>query len=98
MYGAMRRATVTLPPDVEKALPAAYAEEFDPLAKMYLETFFKNVELAGDGKGLVCGDTGFPVFFLRINGFAQVEGGMAGLRGIAEKVTARLTDEAFLWL
>lgn len=96
MYTAMRTAAVKLPPDVEKALRKAYEEEKDSLARMHLETFFQNVNLASEGRGLVCGDTGFPVFFLKIGNTAVIEGGLTSIRGIAEKATARLTAEAFL--
>lgn len=96
MYEAMRFAALKVPPDVDKALRAAYEEETEELAKMHLASFFKNAELASEGKGLVCGDTGFPIFFVRIGHMTVVEGGMTNIRKIAERAVARLTAESYL--
>ena len=65
MYAAMVQAAVRLPPDVEAGLRLACAEETDPLALEHLAVSLENARLAGEGKGLVCGDTGFPLYFVK---------------------------------
>lgn len=96
MYESMRKAATALPPDVEAALRAVEEEEFDPLASMHIRTFFENLEAAAGGTGLVCGDTGFPMFFLEIGEGAGFEGGFSRVREAAERAVSRLTAEAFL--
>ncbi len=96
MTEAMRLAATRVPPDVERALRAALAEETGGLARMHLELSLRNMEEAAAGRGLVCGDTGFPLFFLRFGGRTAIEGGLASIHEAAERATARLTAEAFL--
>ncbi len=96
MYEAMRRAAVTLPPDVEAALHRAMAEETDPLAREHLHVSLENTRLAMAGQGLVCGDTGFPLYFVTAGSRTQVEGGFATLWKAAQSATARVTDDSFL--
>ena len=96
MYEAMRRAAVTLPPDVEAALRTAMAEETEPLAREHLQVCLENARLAGEGRGLVCGDTGFPLYFVTAGSRTQIEGGFGTLRKAAQSATARVTEDAFL--
>lgn len=96
MYTAMKTAVLRIPPDVERAMKKAYNEETSKLARMHLEMFFENVRLAAEGKGLVCGDTGYPMYFLKAGKSCRIAGGFSEVRHIAEKITARLTSEAYL--
>lgn len=96
MYEAMRLAATQIPPDVAAALHRALAEETDPLAKKHLEVSLENARLATEGQGLVCGDTGFPLFFVTAGSRTQIEGGLGALWSAAERATARATHDSFL--
>jgi tartrate/fumarate subfamily iron-sulfur-dependent hydro-lyase alpha chain len=96
MYEAMKKATTILPPDIEEKLHIAYNEETNHLAKQHLQVSFENARLAGEGKGLVCGDTGFPLFFIKAGKNSDLEGGYSALWKAAEAATAQCTAEAFL--
>ena len=96
MFEAMKKAATILPPDIEKKLHEAYEEETNPLAKQHLHISFENARLAGEGKGLVCGDTGFPLFFIKAGKHSEVQGGYSQLWKAAEDATAQCTEEAFL--
>lgn len=96
MYEAMRLAAITLPPDVEGALRRVYDEEQEPLAREHLRVSFENARLAGAGRGLVCGDTGFPLFFVKAGPGTLIEGGFQTLWAAAREATARATANAFL--
>ena len=96
MYQAMKQGATVMPPDVEAKLREALAEEKSPLAKQHLEVSLENARLANAGHGLVCGDTGFPLFFIKAGAGTQVEGGFGSLWECARKATARCTKEAFL--
>lgn len=96
MYEAIKRAVTRLPRDVEEALRRALAEETRPLARQHLEVSLQNAMLASRGHGLVCGDTGYPLFFVRAGGGTIVEGGFAGVWKAAATATARATRDNFL--
>ena len=96
MFEAMRLAATRIPPDVEAALRNALAEETDPLAREHLEVSLENARLAAEGRGLVCADTGFPLYFVAAGSRTQVEGGFGTLWAAAQAATARATRESFL--
>lgn len=96
MYEAMRLAATRLPPDVEEALEAAIEEEADALAREHLRVSLENARCAAEGEGLVCADTGFPLFFVSAGRHARIEGGFASLEEAAREATARATAENYL--
>jgi len=96
MYQAMRMAAIRIPRDVEAALQRALAEESDPLAREHLRVSIENFRLAGEGRGLVCGDTGFPIYFVTAGAGTAIEGGFGTLWRAAEEATRRLTAEGYL--
>ena len=96
MYGALRRAATQMPPDVETALRKCLREEADPLARKHIEVSLENARLAADGRGLVCADTGFPLFFVTAGPSAEIEGGFESLWRAAQSATARATEDSFL--
>lgn len=96
MYEALCRAATQIPPDVKEHLQNAYAEESDPLARKHMELTLENARLAAEGKGLVCGDTGYPLFFIRAGNAAQIEGGFGSLWQAARVATVAATDKNFL--
>ena len=95
MYQAMKKGATVMPPDVKAKLETALNEETEPLAKQHLEVSLENARLANEGKGLVCGDTGFPLFFIKAGAKTELEGGFASLWECARKATRLCTDEAF---
>lgn len=96
MYEATRLAATNLPPDVEAALVAALEEETDPRARAHLQVSLKNAREAAEGAGLVCADTGFPLFFVTAGSRTQIAGGFGALQDAAGEATARATADSFL--
>ena len=96
MYEATRMAATHLPPDVENALVAALEEETDPLARSHIEVSLENARAAAEGEGLVCADTGFPLFFVTAGSKTVIEGGFGALSEAARDATGRATAESFL--
>ncbi len=96
MYEAMRLAATRLPPDVRRALAAALAEEREPLARRHLEISLENARLAEAGRGLVCADTGFPLFFVSAGSRTAIRGGFGALWTAAAAATRRATADNFL--
>lgn len=96
MYEAMRQAATALPPDVRAALEEALAEETEAVARAQLQASLRNARQAEAGQGLVCGDTGFPLFFVRAGSAVQLKGGFPVLWRAAQSAVARATGESFL--
>ena len=96
MYEAMRLAATRLPPDIEEALKKALAEETELLAIEHLKSCLENAGLAKSGQGLVCGDTGFPLFYIKIGPGVEIEGGIPAILRIARAATEKATTESFL--
>ena len=96
MYNAMRLGAVKMPPDIRRALEKALAEETDPMARKHLEISLQNADMAEAGRGLVCADTGFPMYFIHVGKDAVIEGGCGIFQKCAEAATARATAECFL--
>lgn len=96
MYNAIRLGATRMPPDIRAALNRALAEESDPMAKKHLEISLQNADMSEKGNGLVCADTGFPMFFIHAGAATQLEGGFNALKECAEKAVARATAECFL--
>ncbi len=96
MYTAMRRAAVEMPPDVRAALEQALDEETEPMARRHLEVSLRNADLAACGEGLVCADTGFPLFFIQAGDQVKIEGGFATLYRAAAGAVEQATGECFL--
>lgn len=96
MYRAMKQAAVELPPDIEAALRKALIEETSPLAREHLEVSLENARQARTGNGLVCADTGFPLYFVTAGSGTCIEGGFETVWTAAREATARATAEAFL--
>jgi len=96
MYETFRLAATRLPPDVEAALKGALAQETEPLARTHLEVSLANARMAAQGQGLVCADTGFPLFFITAGSQTRLEGGFGSLWEAARSATARATGDSYL--
>jgi L(+)-tartrate dehydratase alpha subunit len=96
MYEAMRLAATRLPPDVEAALVLARSEETDALTKLHLDTSLENARLAAAGEGLVCADTGFPLFFVKVGSQTSIEGGHETLWTSARQAVRQATKDNYL--
>ena len=96
MFGAVQRAATLMPPDVRGALERAAAEETDAMARQHLAVSLQNADQAARGEGLVCADTGFPLFFIRAGSRTILEGGFGVLQDAAAEATAQATAECLL--
>ena len=96
MYGALVRAVTTSPPDIKRALERALAEETESLARQHLIAALRNIELSEAGDGLLCADTGFPLFYVAVGNELQIQGGLQSLWTAAESVVRQATAESYL--
>ncbi|MCL5958254.1 MAG: fumarate hydratase, partial [Chloroflexi bacterium] len=96
MYGAITRAATIIPRDVKEALIAGLAKEQSPMARRQIETTLENLDAAEKTRGLACGDTGFPLFFVQMGDAIHIEGGLSTLRGSAERAVREATQQSKL--
>jgi tartrate/fumarate subfamily iron-sulfur-dependent hydro-lyase alpha chain len=96
LYDAMRTAALHMPCDVKLALEGIAADESDNLAREHVEVSLENSRLSELDKGLVCGDTGYPLYFVRIGSACRIESGLHTIYKAAENAVRRATDEAIL--
>lgn len=70
-----RKVAISIPPDVEEALKAAYPnEKKGSIAEQAFRIILENIRLAREKTRPVCQDTGVPVFFVKMpSGLSQVE-------------------------
>jgi fumarate hydratase subunit alpha len=86
---AIRRATVSLSPDIVAGLRRALDGETSDLARLQLETMLENARVARENGLPLCQDTGTPVFFVR----AGVESPwLANLEPALRDAVGRATD------
>ncbi len=96
MYKAITLGATRMPPDIRQALERALAEESDPMAKKHLEISLQNADMSEKGNGLVCADTGFPMYFIHVGSNTAIEGGFNTVYECAREATARATAECYL--
>ncbi|MDD5016973.1 MAG: fumarate hydratase [Eubacteriales bacterium] len=96
VYDTIVRATTTIAPDIDKAFRDALDKEHEGLGKVALETTYENVQFGVDNKLLVCSDTGWPLFFIKLGEDAKLEGGLSGLEDRCRKMVAKATEDAYL--
>ncbi len=62
----IRRAVISIPPDIKEAIRKAYLEEDGEVAKAQLKAILDNIELAEKLQRPMCQDTGTIIFYVRV--------------------------------
>jgi tartrate/fumarate subfamily iron-sulfur-dependent hydro-lyase alpha chain len=96
IYETIERATTTIAPDIDKAFRDAINKEREGLGKAALETTYKNVQIGVENHLLVCSDTGWPLFFIKLGEDVRLEGGLSKLEDNVKKMVAKATADAYL--
>jgi len=96
IYNLISKATCVLPDNVREALEAAYRQETEPLAKIQMETTVHHMKLSKERMIPLCGDTGFPIFFVRMGSNIFIEGGVPALAKTIEAAVRKATEDAWI--
>jgi tartrate/fumarate subfamily iron-sulfur-dependent hydro-lyase alpha chain len=96
MYATMRRAATVVPRDVTEALDSALNIETSETARLHVLTSLRNFELSASGEGLVCTDTGWPLYYVMLGDDVRIEGGLSELDRAAAEAVRRCTAESLL--
>jgi fumarate hydratase subunit alpha len=78
------------------ALELSYSQEEEPLAKVQMETTVHHMKLSKEKMIPLCGDTGFPVFFVRMGSKIFIEGGIPALGKAIESAVRGATEDAWI--
>lgn len=89
-YRLLCHASIELPPEVERALEAAYHRESHPTAKAYFQAILENLHIARERRVPLCQDTGVPVYYITLGSAVSIAG---NLREAVERATARATKD-----
>jgi fumarate hydratase subunit alpha len=96
MYDLISKAVCILPENVMDALESVYQGETEPLAKIQMETTVRHMKLSKEKMIPLCGDTGFPVFFVRMGSKIFIEGGIPALGKAIEEAVRKATEDAWI--
>jgi tartrate/fumarate subfamily iron-sulfur-dependent hydro-lyase alpha chain len=96
MYKAMAMASTSLPSDIEDAFKKYIGEETNPIARLSLETLYKNCVVGAEKGNPICSDTGYPLYYVGLGDHVRVEGGFSSLYRESKKAVAQLTSENIL--
>lgn len=89
VYQLFKKATTTLPEDVESALRKALREEEDEIALLNLKAILDNIKIAKEKKIPICQDTGLPIVFVKM-GDVKIEKLYEGIREGVRKATSQI--------
>lgn len=96
MYNAITLAATLMPSDVRSALTDYLARETNPIARLHLDTIMKNCDLSEKEGRLICPDTGWPLFYVRVGDNVRVEGGFSTLYDVSKEAVRTATLEGKL--
>jgi len=89
-YELVRKATITLPRDIKKALQDAYERETNKIGKAQIKTILENIAIAEKRDISICQDTGVPLFYIRLGPAIHIEG---DVHKAVSEATKRATKE-----
>ena len=95
VYKALLKACVEIPEDVKKGFQQALEAEKN-IAKQHLKVFLENIEMAVKRMSIVCPDTGYPIFYIKVGDNVKIDGGLSVLKKIVEKVVEKASKEGYL--
>jgi fumarate hydratase subunit alpha len=88
VFELMRKASISLPADVQDALKASHAREANPTAKGQLLAILNNCRIANEKKVSLCQDTGMPMVYANVGLDCRIEGDpKAAMTRAVEKAT-----------
>src|SRR4030042_2737156 len=96
IYELILKATCILPENIMNTLELVYGQEVESLAKIQMETTLHHMKLSKEKMIPLCGDTGFPVFFVRMGSKISIKGGVPTLARAIEIAVRKATEDAWI--
>lgn len=92
----VERSVQTIPEDIKEEILDSVNTETDRLSKRSMESFFEKGEYASKNRGLICSDTGWPLFYVRCGDNVKMERGFSLLKEVFRDVIQDETLKSFL--
>lgn len=96
LYRLLVDSVCILPENTMQALLRARDREVQLLPMLHMESTIKNITLSKERMIPICGDTGYPVFYVRTGPNPPIEGGLPALERTLISVVAKATDDAWI--
>ena len=96
IYETIHRAATRISDDIDQSFRDAIAMETGINSKNWLEKTYENIIFAKDNDCLACGDTGWPLFFVKIGDEVEIEGGISTFESAAKEMVAKATEDVYL--
>ena len=96
IYELIRDGECIIPEETATGLSEALAREEDAVARIHLETSLKNMRLSTERMIPLCGDSGFPVFYIRLGPEIPIQGGVPAIERAGIKAVEKATKDAWL--
>ncbi|MBQ8657872.1 MAG: fumarate hydratase [Clostridia bacterium] len=96
VFDAIRRGTTILPEDVKSAFERAICKETSKTARFGLEKTLESMNLSKQRDNLLCADTGWPIFYVKVGEECVVEGGFTEIEKIIKEQVAKATHAGYL--
>lgn len=96
VFDAIRRGTTILPDDVKEAFENSIRKETSKAARFGLEKTLESMHLSKQRDNLLCADTGWPIFYVKLGEECVVEGGFTAIERIIKEQVAKATQEGYL--
>ena len=92
----VERSVQTIPEDVKKEILDNADRETGPLSKRSMESFVEKGEYASKNRGLICSDTGWPLFYVRCGDNLKIERGFSLFKEVFQEVIRDETSKSHL--
>jgi fumarate hydratase subunit alpha len=89
-YQLLKRASIELPPEVEKGLKEAHQRESNVNGKAFFSSILQNLEIAKGKRTPICQDTGVPIYYIDVGSEIVIKG---SVRKAIDEATRRTTAE-----
>lgn len=96
VFETIRRGATVISQDVKQAFENAIAVEDSQTAKKGLQTTLESMLQSKVKDNLLCADTGWPIFYVKLGEDVQIEGGLTALEEIIKEQTALATQKGYL--
>ena len=96
VFETIRKGATVLSEDVRKAFEIAICQETSQTAKTGLKRTLSSMDMSAKRDNLLCADTGWPIFYVKLGEDCQIEGGFTALEEIIKEQVAAATKKGYL--
>ncbi|MBI2869314.1 MAG: fumarate hydratase [Chloroflexi bacterium] len=92
MYESLVRSAKLMPSDIKAALERDLKQETNELARKHIEAMLGGADMCAESDGVLCADTGWPLYWVRMGENVRLEGGFSTLYSMAKQAATEATN------